>query len=300
MLAVGEENGHLTIIHPQLRLEKASEKEKLENIHPLSKVYYDKYQFMDSIPGFTSEDAVTFERDKEGRGISLRVGENNFNRFFTPSEDGKSFRVKPAEKLSVLRTQVAKEIVPKHRYSATANLVELSTVVPYLHYDLRYATANNLFGEPLVVSQKAYLDKEAALALGKVQQRLKPYGYGLIVWEAYRSWQDFKVAVLALGPKYRGMLPKPEKGFSHCTGRAIAVSLYNLNDGQAVPMISDFDEITPAQYKNYLGSTSLKRWQRDLLIASMEAEGFTGSEMEWWHFDYQIKTSYQWLNTVLD
>ena len=32
---------------------------------------------------------------------------------------------------------------------------------------------------------------------------------------------------------------------------------------------------------------SLQRWHRDLLRRSMEAEGFTVFESEWWHFDYK-------------
>ena len=64
-------------------------------------------------------------------------------------------------------------------------------------------------------------------------------------------------------------------------------------------MICDFDKITPAQYGDSLGGTSLQRWYRDLLKEQMTAQGFTQSKDEWWHFDYNSKVPYQILNVVV-
>lgn len=186
--------------------------------------------------------------------------------------------------------------VPKLKYTKTADLVDLAAAVPGLHYDLRYTTSNNLFSTPLVLSKKAYLDRTAAQALARVQKDLQPYGYGLVIWEAYRSWKDFKLATLALGEKYKHYLPEAAKCFSHNTGRSVAVSLYELSTGEQVPMICDFDAVSPAQYGDYPGGTELQRWQRDLLREKMTKEGFGASNMEWWHFDYDQKTKYQILN----
>jgi D-alanyl-D-alanine dipeptidase len=54
-----------------------------------------------------------------------------------------------------------------------------------------------------------------------------------------------------------------------------------------VVMTGGFDEMSDRSYPDYLGGTSLQRWHRDLLRRSMEAEGFTVYEAEWWHFDYK-------------
>ena len=175
-------------------------------------------------------------------------------------------------------------------------MVDLSQTVPGLQLDLRYTTENNLFGVPLVLSRKALLDRNAAQALARVQAGLKPYGYGLVVWEAYRSWQDFKLATLALGKDHAAMLPKAEEGYSHNSGRSIDVSLYDLETGEPAAMISDFDEPSPAQYAQFAGGTQKQRYLRDLLRQQMTLQGFTASDMEWWHFDYDAGNRYQVLN----
>lgn len=74
------------------------------------------------------------------------------------------------------------------------------------------------------------------------------------------------------------------------------MSLYDLSSGAEVPMISDFDELSPAQYAQFPGGTQKQRWLRDLLRQQMTLAGFTGSDMEWWHFDYDAGSRYQILN----
>ena len=82
------------------------------------------------------------------------------------------------------------------------------------------------------------------------------------------------------------MLPAPEVGFSHNTGRSIDVSLYLLATGENAGMISGFDEPSVRQYADFAGGTTLERYRRDLLRSVMQMAGFTASETEWWHFDY--------------
>ena len=296
---VRENNGQLELLYPDVRSSGDEAKAGKNGLLPLQKEHYDAYTLQKTKSPFFEGDSLIFERDNQGRGASAKIGETNFNRRFVDGEIDKPFRLKLPKPLKELRVEAKKAPVPKKPYKMTATLVELQSVVPDLHYDLRYTTDNNLFGAALVVSKNAYLDKEAAQALGKVQAGLKEYGCGLIVWEAYRSWEDFKVATLALGDKNKSMLPKAEEGYSHNTGRAIDVSLYDLETGEPIAMICDFDQITPAQYGDYLGGTSLQRWYRDLLKEQMTAQGFTQSKDEWWHFDYNSKVPYQILNVVV-
>ena len=90
--------------------------------------------------------------------------------------------------------------------------MDLARTVPGLKLDLRYTTDNNLFGAPLVLSSQVLLDRNAAQALARVQTGLKPYGYGLVVWEAYRSWRDFKLATLAWAKSMPICCPRRKKG----------------------------------------------------------------------------------------
>lgn len=79
-----------------------------------------------------------------------------------------------------------------------AQLVDLAQAVPGLKFDLRYAQADNCFGQALTDDRRAFLDADAAQALAQAQQYLKPYGYGILVWEAYRPWSVSKLAYDAL------------------------------------------------------------------------------------------------------
>ena len=61
-------------------------------------------------------------------------------------------------------------------------------------------------------------------------------------------------------------------------------------------MVGGYDEFSPRSNPDYPGGTSLERWQRDLLRRTMEAEGFTVNEVEWWHFDDRAWSEYPILN----
>lgn len=293
VIIVGEAAANLRIVDGYIPNTKEKEQQL---VYLLTREHYNSYSYKNAGPKKDQDGNADFERDKNGQGISLRLDGSIYTRKFNDGENGKLLRIKPLKSMADLRKEAAVSVPPRHSYAKSADLVDLATVVQGLHYDLRYTTGNNLFGEPLVLSKKAYLDRSAAQALGRVQKDLRSYGYGLVIWEAYRSWSDFKLATLALGEKYKNYLPKAENGFSHNTGRSIAVSLYELSTGDAVPMICDFDSVSLAQYSDYPGGTELERWQRDLLREQMTKEGFTASKNEWWHFDYDHKTKYQILN----
>lgn len=160
-----------------------------------------------------------------------------------------------------------------------------------------YAGSDNLFGAPLYTTPKLFVSKEAAAALGKVQQRLAPYGYGLVLWDAYRPWSVSKLANLALPADKKDMLEDPEtKGSTHNTGNAVDVGLYSLESGEELDMGCGFDEPSLRQHASYAGGTSRERYLRSLLREEMELQGFKGIEMEWWHFEYGDCSKFAHLN----
>ncbi len=292
-LAVRENAGQLEILYRYQPKDKDFTK---SNVFTLVKNYYDNYELREIGPNTDATSTLRFDRDKNGQGISLNMGQKSYTRRFG-GENGRPMRITPPKPMEELRKEAEAAQPPSPAYQKTAQLVEITSVVPGIVYDLRYTTANNIFGAPLVQSNHAYLDRSAAQALNRVQQDLKPYGYGLVFWEGYRSWSDFKLATLALGEKHQDMLPKAEEGYAHNTGRSVDVSLVDLASGEEVSMISDFDEPSPAQYAQFAGGTQKQRYLRDLLRQMMTREGFTGSDMEWWHFDWDAGTTYQILNT---
>lgn len=296
IVLVLERKGQLFLAH---RTEEEDRDYSHSAIFPLTKQYYDCYSVGDVPKAAAVGDTAKFERDQEGNGVALRLDDNIYNRKYQFGEHAKVFKVKVVRPWPELEKEAKAALLPKQRATKQATLVDLSQVVPRLHYDLRYATTNNCFGHPLVPVAKAYLDQEAATALIKAQEALRMRGYGLLVWEAYRPWQAFKLATLALPDKEKRILPKAEEGYPHDTGRSIDVSLYDLATGQPVQMICDFDVPTAAQFSAYVGGTGLERWQRDVLRQAMLAAGFTASKDEWWHFDYPSQEKYQMLNIPL-
>ena len=249
-----------------------------------------------------TEAGVRFERDPDGYGISCRVGGNTYSRYFlgtTAGERAKPFRLeeRSAEDWAKLRAEAAKATVPAALAAGEhAQLVDAATVAG-VKVNSVYAGSDNLFGAPLYTTPKLFVSKEAAAALGKVQQRLAPYGYGLVLWDAYRPWSVSKLANLALPADNKDMLEDPEtKGSTHNTGNAVDVGLYSLESGEELDMGCGFDEPSLRQYAGYVGGTSRERYLRSLLREEMELQGFKGIEMEWWHFEYGDCSKFAHLN----
>lgn len=257
------------------------------NVYPLYKEHFDSYTINESGPLNHLDAAVRIERSREGYGVSCSVGGNRYSRRFFAGENGRPFRFASASDWQALKTAADAAVMPAQLGTGQqAQLVDLAQAVPGLKFDLRYAQADNCFGQALTDDQRAFLDADAAQALAQAQQYLKPYGYGILVWEAYRPWSVSKLAYDALPADKKSMLPAPEVGFSHNTGRSIDVSLYLLATGENASMISGFDEPSVRQYASFAGGTTLERYRRDLLRSAMQMAGFTASETEWWHFDY--------------
>lgn len=257
------------------------------NVYPLYKEHFDSYTINESGPLNHLDAAVRIERSREGYGVSCSVGGNRYSRRFFAGENGRPFRFASASDWQALKTAADAAVMPAQLGTGQqAQLVDLAQAVPGLKFDLRYAQADNCFDQALTDDQRAFLDADAAQALAQAQQYLKPYGYGILVWEAYRPWSVSKLAYDALPADKKSMLPEPEVGFSHNTGRSIDVSLYLLATGENASMISGFDEPSVRQYASFAGGTTLERYRRDLLRSAMQMAGFTASETEWWHFDY--------------
>jgi len=171
--------------------------------------------------------------------------------------------------------------------------VELTKLDPTIKLDIRYATTNNLFDTVFYSQARAFLQRPAAEAVVRVNQKLKASGYGLLVHDGYRPWYVTKVFWDATPDDKKLFVADPSKGSRHNRGCAVDLSLYDLKTGKPIEMVSTYDETTDRAYPNYPGGTSLQRWHRDFLRAAMEAEGFTVYEAEWWHFDYKDWQKYR-------
>ena len=172
-------------------------------------------------------------------------------------------------------------------------LVELIKIDPTLKLDIRYATANNLAGKPLYRQARAFLQRDAALAVAQVNQELKPLGYGLMVFDGYRPWSVTKLFWDITSAQNRKFVANPKKGSRHNRGCAVDLTLYDLKTGKEVKMTGAYDEMSERSYPDYIGGTARQRQMRNLLRSKMETHGFTVFNVEWWHFDYKDWKQYR-------
>lgn len=301
-ILIRENNGRLELLY---RIAQDDKCFAAANLYTLTKVHFDSYTLNEAGPMSSTEANVRFERDSDGYGISCRVGGHTYSRYFlgqTTGERAAAFRLpeRSAEDWTKLRDEAAKAAVPAALAAGEQAKLADAGRLTGIKINSVYATSDNFFGAPLYATPKLYVNEALLPALTKVQETLKPYGYGLVLWDAYRPWNASKLANLALPADKKEMLEDPEtKGSIHNTGNAVDVGLYDLATGEEVELGSGFDEPSLRQYASYPGGTARERYLRSLLRETMELYGFKGIEMEWWHFEYATNTQYAHLNINL-
>jgi zinc D-Ala-D-Ala dipeptidase len=175
--------------------------------------------------------------------------------------------------------------------AAETLLVDVRSGDPTIRVDARYATSNNFTGKPLPGYQapKALLRREAAMALARVQARLRPDGLGLLVFDGYRPVR----ATLAMvdWAKRTGQESLLEQGYiarrsRHNLGLAVDLSLAALDSGVPLDMGTPFDTFSESAHT--ANAEGQIRRNRQKLVRAMEAQGFSNYDQEWWHFTFPV------------
>jgi D-alanyl-D-alanine dipeptidase len=177
-----------------------------------------------------------------------------------------------------------------------SDLVELIKLDSTIRLDIRYATHNNFTGKAIYPEARAFLQRNAALALVRANAKMKKHGYGIVVYDGYRPWSITKMFWQVSPKSKRIYVANPKKGSKHNRGCAVDVSLYSLTTGSEVNMISNFDDMSERAHTDYKGGTIEQQKLRTLLIAVMQNEGFVVLKNEWWHFDYKEWKQYHILD----
>jgi zinc D-Ala-D-Ala dipeptidase len=212
-----------------------------------------------------------------------------------------SFHIKPLHPVNELGAEALQASPPSESGPfRNPDLVELATLDPAIHLDIRYASSNNFLSTPVYTQARAFMQRPAAEALLRALHKLQPLGYGLLIHDAYRPWFVTKIFWDATPPAGKIFVADPQKGSKHNRGCAVDLTLYDLATGHAIEMPGLYDEMSPRSFPNFPGGTSLQRWHRDLLRRVMESEGFTVNEDEWWHFDYKDWKQYGILNVPFE
>ena len=191
----------------------------------------------------------------------------------------------PAPSVNTEETAVAPDAV------ADTLLTDVRTLDPSIVVDLRYATANNFTGAPLpgYLANRAFMRREAAAALARVERDLRPQGLGVKVFDAYRPVR----ATLAM-VDWTQRVNRPDlltDGYiasrsRHNLGLAIDLTLIDIATGKELEMGTPFDTFSAAAHTaNASGEAAANRQK---LKAAMEREGFVNYDQEWWHFSFNV------------
>jgi len=234
-------------------------------------------------------------------GTSVVVAGVMYFRQQVGPEAGGQLRVTPLRDVPSVLQESLTVSPPKETGDFTpADLVELASRDATIKLDIRYATTNNFLGAVFYAQARAFLQRPAAEAVLRVQQALRPLGYGLLVHDGHRPWYVPRRVWWLPPAEKKWLVANPASGSKHNRGAAVDLTLYDLKTGAVIDMPSTYDESTPRAYAFYPGGSSLQRWHRALLRRTMEAEGFTVNPEEWWHFDYKDWKSYAIGNTPFE
>lgn len=186
--------------------------------------------------------------------------------------------------------------IAQARTDSNLKMVELHSLMPRLRYDIRYATTNNFTRQRMYPAgtKTCFLRWPAAVALQRVEARLRTQGLGLKIYDAYRPYSvTVKFWELIKDERY---VANPNKGSGHNRGIAIDLTIINLRSGKELDMGTGYDDFTDTAHHNFTNLPTLVLENRKLLRDLMLKEGFVLFETEWWHYSLPDPERYHLLD----
>lgn len=168
--------------------------------------------------------------------------------------------------------------------SDDSEFVDIKSVERTIVVDLRYAGSNNVAHRPLYPpGTPALVRASVARRLAVAQKYLRDKGYGLKIWDAYRTQSAQEKLWEITHNRSFVADPKEGRGSMHIRGVAVDATLVDAA-GNEVAMPTDFDSFTGAAVLQYQGNNATVRANLKLLQKAMAHGGFYGMPTEWWHF----------------
>ena len=186
----------------------------------------------------------------------------------------------------------------------TAGMLDVATLAPGIHVDMRYAGRNNFVGTPVTGydAPKCLLLAPVAEALARVQADVAARGQALVVYDCYRpvrAVQHFMRWANDLEDQrtkteFYPRLEKPQllDGYiaeksGHSRGATVDLGLMRCDAAGAceqLDMGTDFDFFDTRANTASPEVTAAQRTNRQLLVDAMRARGFANYALEWWHY----------------
>ncbi|EPL2248410.1 D-alanyl-D-alanine dipeptidase [Klebsiella aerogenes] len=175
------------------------------------------------------------------------------------------------------------------------SLVDIAARFPTLPVDLKYATADNITGQPIYREARCLLHPDAAVALEKSIAIAALAGYRLLVLDAYRPQRAQQLLWNAC-PNQDYVVPA-NIGSNHSRGTAIDVTLLDEHNN-LLDMGTAFDEMDDRSHPYHPAVAQEAQRNRLLLNAIMFGGGFKDITTEWWHFELPDAAGYPLLDDV--
>lgn len=203
------------------------------------------------------------------------------------------------------------------------DLIRLRDIAPQIEHDMRYATANNFLYKIVTgyYDTDCYLTSSTALSLLNVENELNKKGYGLVVFDCFRSQESINEFVAWVNANNLDQIDSRyypnskrqnliqdgyiSKTSGHLTGKSIDLGLRKLNLPKNTPDIKNctdtgpddlsgnlvnmgtsfdcFDEMSHTFSKNI---SKIAQKNRKYLLETMNSNGFKNYNREWWHYTF--------------
>lgn len=175
------------------------------------------------------------------------------------------------------------------RFMKKYGLVKLNGLeMEGIFLDIRYATSNNFTSQVIYSDNICLLRREVLEDLKKSLECFKDLGYGILIWDAFRSPQaQQKLFNIYPDPSF---VADPRVGSNHTRGSTIDLTLVKIDsDGKSytkVNMPTEYDDFTERAASNYSGIGEEERVNREILHEVMIDNNFIPLDSEWWHFTH--------------
>lgn len=164
----------------------------------------------------------------------------------------------------------------------SADFVRVRDFLPSILVDLKYATSDNITGQPIYDFSEVYLRYGTVLKLQCVQEALQAQGLGLKIWDGFRPVSaQFALWDVLPDPTF---VADPTKGFSsHSRGNTVDLTLVDAF-GRDVSMPTGFDDFSSLADRDYSDVPEAQAANALLLERLMQEHGFRAYYNEWWHY----------------
>ncbi len=175
-------------------------------------------------------------------------------------------------------------------------LLEPTSLIPSLQYDLKYASKRNFSGVRVYPrsTRHTYLRQQPAQALADVAAELDSLGIHLKIWDAYRPYSVTQRFWELIGDER--YVANPAKGSGHNRGVAVDLTLVDAKTGKELKMPTEFDDFSAAAHHGNKELDPNRVANRELLCSTMVRHGFIPLDTEWWHYYWPGAERYDILN----